>query len=134
MMNVEEIEGRIVKQLQLDIPDLEVLAFPDRPESYDVIHPVGAILVSMDRVNFIQPNDFWNQGLTIQFEVVLLIKNLRNHQGAYELLDRIRKSVTSLGFGALRLYCLTQYFAARENELWNYTSTFIIPDFQYIGE
>ena len=51
-MNVLQIEEALLSKLQEELPELSVEALPDKPDDYDFIHPVGAVLVKYDSSNF----------------------------------------------------------------------------------
>lgn len=44
-MNIREIENLIVEKLQQNFSDFQVIGFPEKPQEYILLHPIGAILV-----------------------------------------------------------------------------------------
>src|SRR5574344_1313256 len=44
-MSIRAIEDSIIKRLKADFPDLFVDGFPEKPQEFTLIHPIGALLV-----------------------------------------------------------------------------------------
>ena len=104
---IREIEAALVARIAERIPDLHVAAFPDKPESFNLHHPAGAVLVAFGRETYSRPRalDVIVQERRIEWDISILTRNLRTHVGAYEVLDALRLALTGWrpeGSGKLR--------------------------------
>mgnify|MGYP005862356355 FL=1 len=133
-MKIEEIETVIVEKLKKDIPDLSVEPFPDNVKDYELIHPKGAVLVSYEGSNYTNPR-LEQQARMIEFDVIVIVRNLRSHLGAYETLERVRQSVTNdLYIENMKFYPLSERFLFVEDDKWHYEMRFMLPTIYFIGE
>jgi hypothetical protein len=133
-MIIAELEAAIVEKLQADIPDLEVAAFPDNVKDYELIHPKGAVLVSYEGSNYTNPR-LEQQARMIEFEIIVIVRNLRSHLGAYETLERVRQSITNdLYIENMKLYPISERFLFVEDDKWHYEMRFMLPIVHFIGE
>ena len=124
-----EYENAIVTALQRDCPDLEVLPFPDNPVEYEFIHPTGALLVHYDGGTIAatvalaltaQPRD-------LQFSIISLTRNLRDHGGCYEVLKRVRDCLLGLKLpGSAQVYAMNEEFVQEEDGVWVYSQRFCL--------
>jgi hypothetical protein len=89
------IEAALVVHLGALLPTLDVRSFPDRPEHFHSNHPVGAVLVCYRGSAWERPEatDQILQARTPSFEATVLVKNLRDHSGAYEVLETLRQGL-----------------------------------------
>ena len=83
-MLITEIEDAIIERLKTNIPDLLVEPFPDNPSAYRLLHPKGAVLVRYRGGRYTNPETLGVivQDRTIEFDLVIVTRNLRNHAGA----------------------------------------------------
>lgn len=133
-MKINEIENAIIEKLKTDITDLAVEPFPDNVKDYNLIHPKGAVLVSYEGSNYTNPR-LEQQARMIEFDVIVVVKNLRSHLGAYETLERVRQSLTNgLYIENMKLYPLTERFLFVEDDRWYYEMRFMLPTVHFLGE
>lgn len=133
-MKIEEIESAIIEKLKSDIPDLSVEPFPDNVKDYELIHPKGAVLVSYEGSSYTNPR-LEQQARMIEFDVIVIVRNLRSHLGAYDTLERVRQSITNDFYVEnLKLYPLSEKFLFVEEDKWHYEIRFLLPTVNFIGE
>jgi hypothetical protein len=133
-MQIEEIESTIIEKLKTDISDLSVEPFPDNVKDYELIHPKGAVLVSYEGSNYTNPR-LEQQARMIEFDIIVVVRNLRSHLGAYESLERVRQSITNdLYIENMKLYPLSERFLFVEDDKWHYEMRFMLPTVYLIGE
>jgi hypothetical protein len=93
------IEQAIVEALAEAIPALTVEAMPENPGQYAMTSALGAVLVGYQGSSY---SGFTSQGGSqdreFHFEVTLLMRDLRTHQGAYAQLETIRETLAGLTF------------------------------------
>ena len=126
-MTTEQIEDAIVSRLKSSIPDLEVSPFPERPDEYGLIHPVGAVLVQYRGSEYSEPASLGTitQTRTMEFVVLLAVRHLRSHQGAYAYLDSIRGSLTGYVIPPLsKMFAVREAFLAEKGGIWWYAVEF----------
>jgi phage gp37-like protein len=87
-----ETETALINKLAELFPQLKVEAYPDNPESYRLVHPIGALLV---RYAGEVSEDTGVQQILVQFErsvwnVVVVSRGLRSHTGAYPVIDAVK--------------------------------------------
>lgn len=72
---------------------LLVEPFPDDPDAYTMTHPKGVVLAVYKGSTFGQAiaTDAMVQPRNLSYELVILIRNLRKHQGAYAVMDALRR-------------------------------------------
>lgn len=133
-MNIKDIENAVVAKLQADITDLAVEPFPENVKDYKLLHPNGAVLVSYEGSNYTNPR-LEQQARMIEIDVIVIVRNLRSHLGAYETLDRVRYSLTNdLNIENMKLYPLTEKFLFVEDDKWHYEMRFMLPTVYFIGD
>jgi len=133
-MKITEIENAIINKLKIDIQDLAVEPFPDNVEDYKLLHPKGAILVSYEGSNYTNPQ-IEQQIRLLEFDVIVIVRNLRSYLGAYEILDRVRQSLTNdLFIENAKLYPISEKFLFVEEDKWHYEIRFMLPTVHFIGE
>ncbi len=133
-MSINTIEKDIISKLQASITDLKIEGFPDKPEDYKLLHPKGAILVHFQGGSYGVPeeNVLLQQTVSLDFGLTLLIKGLRDKNGAYSYIDNIISALT--GFtptGCNKMYLTKVDFLAEENGLWQYAFSFTVPTENY---
>ena len=133
-MVIEEAETAIVEKLKSDIPDLAVEPFPENVKDYELIHPIGAVLVSYDGSNYTNPR-LEQQARMVEFSAIVIVRNLRSHHGAYKTLECVRQSVTNdLYIENMKLYPLSEKFLFVEDDKWHYEMRFMLPTVYFLGE
>lgn len=126
---VQSIETALIAKLGTALPELEVQAFPEKPEEYDLIHPVGACLVQYDGSEF-SGNSVGNGAVAqvrrLRFSVVYLVRNLRDSSGCYALLQRGAAALTGLLVaGTLSPGAIVhESFHAEADGVWMYVQSY----------
>lgn len=133
-MSINIIEKEIISQLQASVSDLKVEGFPDKPEEYKLLHPKGAVLVHFQGGTYSEPeeNIFLQQTVSLDFGLTLLIKGLRDKNGAYSYIDAVIAALT--GFtptGCNKMYLNRVDFLSEDNGLWQYAFSFTAPSENY---
>lgn len=87
-----ETETALIDKLTEMLPRFRVEAYPDNPENYRLVHPTGALLV---RYAGETTEDTGVQQALVQFErsvwnVVVVSRGLRDHTGAYPVIDAVK--------------------------------------------
>lgn len=124
---IQEIEDALVARLKCLFPTLAVEAFPDEPKNYNLLHPVGTILVIYRTDHFGAREGLGAvvQQRTLTFEVVFMARHLRRHQGAYPLIDKALQGL--LGWrapGCGRTYAAGGGFQHQGDGIWQYSQRF----------
>lgn len=140
-LDIAAIEGAIVSHLQSYLATalggqvVEVTHFPDRPEAYEMRHPIGvAMVVYMgSRYGIIRDVGHVVHERTMEFEVGIRIRDLgwsfggppgNGTPGAYQVVDLSRRAL--LGFqpnhGCTPLRAINDRFVARDRQggVWVY--------------
>jgi hypothetical protein len=130
---IRALEAAIVTRL-LSWPalaDFAVEAWPERISEYRFTSPTGAVLVAYKGSRYGKPfsADVVAQERDLEFELHLLVRNLRDHSGGYEVLDEIRKALTGwVAPGASSgAYIIREGFSTEENGVWEFASHICIP-------
>ena len=89
---IAEIENSIIDRLRPLLKDFNVEAYPDNPDSYDLKHNKGAVLVSLKSKNRINDSESFcgYKESFCYFNVFILCRHLRAkdaHQGIYDALE-----------------------------------------------
>lgn len=90
-----ELEQAVIAQLKSAALGITVEPYPNSPNDYSLLDPVGAALVVIQGSRYEQPFNLV-QNRTTRIIVSLLVRNLSTHQGAYALIDAI--TVALLGW------------------------------------
>lgn len=91
------------------------------------MHPKGAILVVYAGSSFSEPKstDIIYQERRIEFDINLVMRHLREHEGAYAYLDTVRLALTGFKInGTGKFYPLKEEFISEEMGIWQYRITF----------
>jgi hypothetical protein len=134
---IEEIENAIVQKLaeELKADKIRVVSFADGIENYNKPQGEKLIIVGFAAAKSEPPATKIMHGVTIQdenleFDLIFRLKNLRTHQPAYDIANKIRQVLTKFAPLQKRREWLYQTdFRFRdldENRIWNYTQTFAI--------
>ncbi|WP_020403741.1 Gp37 family protein [Gracilimonas tropica] len=105
----------ILNKLKDAFPDHEVDHYPDNPKTYQLAHPQGAILITLQERNFDegQATDGTGQMNFPVFQVTYVSRSLlskKNNPGAYDLLDQGRAALNGLELGIGNLNILWEGF------------------------
>ena len=126
------IEAAIVAQLESDITDLPIRAFPDKPADFKKLpFTKGLILVDYRGSHFSEPTnrDALIQERLLDFGITLQIRDLRGHTGAFAYLEAIRSSLS--GFGPLydkrAMYLTAEEFLDFDANIWTWGQTWHLP-------
>ncbi len=127
---VQSIESALITKLGTALPELEVQAFPEKPEEYGLLHPVGAALVQYDGSEF-SGNAVGNGGVAqvrkLRFSVVYLVRNLRDSSGCYDVLQRGSAALSGLLVpGTLGPATIVrESFHAEADGIWMYLQSYV---------
>lgn len=123
---IREIEASIVARLDAALDKLHVEAFPDKPESFKLTHPAGAVLVAYGREVYSKPRDIALvvQDRRIEWDISILTRNLRSHVGAYDVLDAVRMVLTGWRTeGCSKLIPVRAEFIDQSQGVWTHMLT-----------
>lgn len=128
-MAILDIENNIITKLQANINDLRVEAFPDNPAEYRMLHSRGAVLVRFQGADYNIPTEkaFIQQTTVLEFNLTLIIKGLRDKNGAYNYIDAIISVLT--GFNGM--YPTKVSFLTEDAGIWRYSIIFALPGENY---
>ena len=128
---VEQIKGHLASRM----PGLAVEYIPDKPDSYRLNHPTGALLISYAGTEY---GPTQSSALAIQpgmavFTIVVTARKLNDTNGALDLLDSLRPVMQ--GFkppGCKPFVLLNDHFVGQVGGIWQYaldvgTETVFIP-------
>lgn len=126
-MNIRTIENTIIQKLKTEFPELYVEGFPDKPEEFILLHPIGALLVHYQGSNFSTSEAFGciTQENKKEFSITIVTRNLRSNNGAYEYLDKVKEVLT--GFKpdeCSQLYPTKDGFVSEKGGIWQYAINF----------
>lgn len=126
-MNIREIETSIINKLKDSFPEVLVKGFPDKPQEFILLHPIGAILVHYQGSNYTSTNALGciSQENKKEFSITVITRNLRFNEGAYEYIDRIKSVLT--GFepdGCSKLSPTKDFFISENSGIWQYGINF----------
>ena len=128
-MNIREIENLIIQCLKEKFPEFLVQGFPEKPQEFILLHPVGAILVHYRGGNYSNSNSIFiiSQERGLNFAITVVTRNLRNNNGAYETLDRVKQVLC--GYKIPECTKLTpnkEGFISEINGIWQYEIIFTL--------
>lgn len=126
-MTILEIEQAIMERLKDKIKDLEIIAFPENPSEYRLMHAKGAILVVYAGSTFSEPKSAGHiyQERKVELDINLVMRRLRTHEGAYAYLDAVRLLLTGFRVnGTGKFYPVREQFLSEELGIWQYRITF----------
>ena len=124
---IRELESALISALTEAFPDLSVEPFPDNSSEYEFIHPLGALLVQYDggSISESEALSLTAQPRDLHFTVLSLTRNLRDHGGCYEVLDRVRNCLLGLKLpGVKQIYGLQERFSNETDGVWSYAQGF----------
>jgi hypothetical protein len=128
-LNIREIENLIIQCLKEKFPEFLVQGFPEKPQEFILLHPVGAILVHYRGGNYFNSNSIFiiSQERGLNFAITIVTRNLRNNNGAYETLDRVKQVLC--GYKIPECTKLTpnkEGFISETNGIWQYEIIFTL--------
>jgi hypothetical protein len=94
---IEALEDGLVALLGSALPDIKVEPFPDDPDKYRLTHPHGAVLVGYGGGRFGKPYTLAGtaQEQRVEYQLVIKVRRLRSHVGAYGVLRAIRVALSN---------------------------------------
>jgi len=139
-LDIWTIESAIVAQLIARVTGIEVAHFPDRPESYRMMHRVGAALVRYDGADYGRLIDTAAvvQERTLRFEITLMMRDLGWNYGgapdgpspgAYTMIEGVRAALTGYRVpGCAKCYPVRERFVERDKQggVWIYAIVFAL--------
>ena len=139
-LDIGTIESTIVGQLSAQISGIEVAHFPDKPESYRMMHRVGAALVRYDGADYGRLIDTAAvvQERTLRFEITLMMRDLGWNYGgasdgpspgAYVMIEAVRAALTGYRVpGCSKCYPVRERFVERDKQgaVWIYAIVFAL--------
>lgn len=122
MKTHKEYEDLIVAQLQAEISEVHIAPFPDNPDEYNLLHPKGALLVRFAGSDFQESTvtGLVRQRVKLQYDVIAVSRNLRDHYGAYDLLDQAITALTGFNIDGEQCYPVREDFLLEKDGLWQY--------------
>jgi hypothetical protein len=123
-------EASLTARVKTLVPDLAVEPFAARPEAYRLAHPKGAVLVLYGGTTFDPPRLTAPvmQGAELEVDLILQIRNLNNHEGAYERLNTLRKGLTGWTLpGCKKGYPRRIRFSGAQDGVYQYVLTMVWP-------
>jgi hypothetical protein len=117
----------VMARLKDGNPDLAVEYFPDDPDTYQLTHPKGALLVSYPGADFGESVDaaIVVQERDLAVAITLLFRQLNGRDGAVERLDLLRRQL--VGFAPEHCRKMTarkEKFLQQKSGVWYYAALF----------
>jgi len=128
-VNIRTVENAIIERLQTSFPEILVDGFPDKPSEFILLHPVGALLVHYQGSNYTttQALGFVTQVNQKEFSITIVTRNLRNNNGAYEYLDKVKAELSGFQIDECTSLMPTKDFFISENKgIWQYGINFTL--------
>ena len=128
-MNIRNVENAIIERLQTSFPEILVAGFPDKPSEFILLHPIGALLVHYQGSNYTttQALGFVTQVNQKEFSITIVTRNLRNNNGAYEYLDKVKAELSGFQIDECTSLIPTKDFFISENKgIWQYGINFTL--------
>lgn len=129
--SVQDIENAIIAKLREALPGLSIEAFPENPAEYELIHPLGAVLVQYDGSTF-RANKVTNGAVaqlrSLRFVLALVLRNLRDSSGCYEVLRTAAEALGGLVIpgAATCLTPVSEGFSSEADGVWVYVQGYEI--------
>ena len=128
-MNIKEIETSIIEQLKTSFPEVLVQGFPDKPSEFNLLHPIGAILVHYQGSIYTNTEalGFVTQENKKEFGITIITRNLRTHNGAYEYIDKVKSAISGFKIDECTSLIPTKdYFISENKGIWQYGINFTL--------
>lgn len=126
-MNIRAIENSIIMKLKTSFPEVLVQGFPDKPSEFILLHPVGALLVHYQGGNYTNSNalSFVSQSNKKEFSITVVTRNLRENEGAYEYIDKVKETLTGFKpYECSELIPTKDFFISENSGIWQYGINF----------
>ena len=126
---MRNIENEIIERLQTSFPEILVDGFPDKPSEFILLHPVGALLVHYQGSNYTttQALGFVTQVNQKEFSITIVTRNLRNNNGAYEYLDKVKAELSGFQIDeCTSLIPIKDFFISENKGIWQYGINFTL--------
>jgi len=123
---IAAIERDMVTLLATALPDLRVEAFPDKPDAYRLSHAHGAVLVGYSGSRLPDPSVLagTQQKRRLEYQLVVKVRSLRDHSGAYAVLEAIRSALAGQPLRGARFYPVREQFEDVSNGVWTYLAVY----------
>jgi len=126
-MTINEIENQIIERIKSRIPELHIEGYPEKPSEFRLIHSKGAILVHYQGGNYSESNSlgYIVQDKKLEYSLTVVTRGLRNNEGSYFYLDKIRQVLT--GYkppNCSKMKPVKDEFISEENGIWQYSINF----------
>ena len=128
-MSIRDIENSIIERLKENFPEFLTQGFPEKPQEFILLHPVGAILVHYMGGNYTNTDalSFITQERKLEFAITIVTRNLRNNNGAYETLDKVKRILCGYKIlGCTKLTPTKEGFLSETNGIWQYEIRFTL--------
>jgi len=126
MEPLKDYEKIIIERLKSQIDGMAIEGFPDDPREYRLLHPKGALLVRYQGARYEESivTGLIRQRVRLEYDVVVVSRNLRNHQGAYDMMDQVRTALTGYEIDNEKIYPVSDGFINETEGLWQYGMRF----------
>lgn len=118
MYQEEVIEKEIIKAMESEITELEILPYQNDIQDFECEHPFGSILVSYNGTNPTEQGPILEED-DVKFGIDLIFRNINTHTGAFPVMRKIRNVMKSLDFNLKSKIFLDIY-----GDEWHYTMIF----------
>lgn len=129
---LERFECEILEALKSVLPEMAIEAYPLNPASYVLRDKNGAVLVRYNGSRFVpdEIDGIENMYRMLEYQLTVLVHDLRGHQGAYRIIETILEVLTGkLLPGALAgMHPLWDGFVNEFEGLWQYAVVMAVPD------
>lgn len=131
-----EIEAAFIARVKTVINgngrEIAISGFPGESEQESRPGRQGRIFIGYKRSRFQQTaGEPLTLNTTAEFEVALMLRDLRTHTGAYPVLDLVRRSLTGYWIPcdnvAGKCYPVAEGFLKIEEGVWYYSQSFAVP-------
>lgn len=121
---IETLENTIVARLAEKIPELENASYPDNPDSYQLQHPVGALLTRFESASHSTPIalDMIEQDVTLNFITLIVTRGYGGDGGAKAIFKRVVDAVRGYRVPGFSKFYVTKVELLQYNEgIWQYS-------------
>jgi Gp37 protein len=139
-IDIATVELAIIAQLRSSIDAIEIMHYPDRPESYRLTHRIGAALVRYEGAKYGPLSDTAAivQERRLVFEITVMMRDLgwnfggevgNTSPGAYAMIEAIRATLTGFRIpGCSKMFPLSEKFVERDKQgaVWIYAISFAL--------
>lgn len=134
MIDFYTLQNTVIQALTGSITDVPTEMYPDNPDSYELIHPDGVILVFFQGARYAESSntgDIVQKG-RVNFGVSLCLRDLSNNEKALKLLKKIQDTLLGLEienftfWGRAQLESISMPLHSEEG-IWIYGLNFYFP-------